>query len=74
MTFDEFILAVKYRPSYEFGYERYGQAFMNQLYSSNPSLYRRMLLETEFDPFYAENKFDNEVLAAYYWLRTHWND
>lgn len=73
MTFDEFVLAVKYRPTYVKGYERYGQALSNQLYSERPDLYSRMEKETEFDPFYSDKKHSSEMRALYYWLRDNWD-
>lgn len=71
MTFEDFILAVKYRPSFVSGDERYGQAFSNALWQYRPTLATSMR-DAGIDPFHAQGKHDPRVFAALSFVRNNW--
>lgn len=71
MTFSDFLLAVKYRPSFKSGAERYGQAFFNTLHQHRPTLAEEMR-SSGIDPFYAESKHDPRIIMAQSFVRRNW--
>jgi hypothetical protein len=71
MTFSDFLLAVKYRPTFVSGAERYGQALFNTLHQHRPTLAEKMRA-SNIDPFHAEDSSDIRVYAALSFIRTNW--
>lgn len=71
MSFSDFILAVKYRPSFVSGAERYGQALFNTLAQHRPTLAEQMR-GSGIDPFYAESKGDPRIIATLSFIRNNW--